>query len=1321
MNTALPLRLTRNKEYEMKETIIYTALPDGVEHIAGKTFLRLTVFVSPRLAGDQPLTDLSLFPNFKNWPEQVNQIQWRLRFENQQTHEWTDITDIKLRSKPADSQLWQALLGKCVVESYQFPNLASYQVLSYPVKPVWDKLEGLYLQYAARQEAPSTRELVEDPRVQALAIAGGVGEFVKIPWLEKKLETKLTPDPQLLNNLKQVRDFYPGKTQTPKQMIIPRLDFHKAVAALGEYPLLLRRLGLALDLLVAYDDKIPHGTGQTTVRVTLEEPEAQTPSTLYHLSPPPRAYFICAPRGNDILGRRLQLGSNSEFAWLEVDADGAIFKALDFGVNVFRLFAKYSVGVPEQAALPALRSGGLSVVRSGRGKALKQAIQTGINNDAKVGTSSPKIVLAAQDVNRGYRLDVWDEKAKRWLSLCQRIAEYKITETGQILTTPDLGKLEYEESAVAPAERKEDEAGSKKLYAHEALFHWDGWSLGVPRPEKTMGTGGKPASDQEINTETSNTMAGEQMRLPLEATFSVLKGSLPRLRFGHTYRLRARLVDLAGNSETLDPFSQPDNDTDTGTATYKRFEPLPAPLLIPVIDFGEEVGPLKEPRSPGESLERLVIRSFNNDLPKDTQPTQSRTERRVAPPPCAQIFAETHGMFDAPQNGNDWALDTSAYQTIIKNEELPKAIVPLKSQEDGNPPQIYQLSYLPDPLARAALFFGLPGTFSPGPQSIDLGEGAEWIDIQIAPERHCGVVRIDLLPSSKWPEALPLRLALVEGDTPPKWDSKRRILEVALRKAQTAEVSVCSGPEDVSQLDLLQTWDWVKARAPIVLPQLSPKEVEKWARAGRFPMLTPACGLHLVHTVQQPIGLPQFGPDANKVWNIVNKAAPGATDIFIQGGLHVDGPSTVKVDVVGRWQDWTESSSQGKVTGVAKASLQAQVIEEILGEAQAKWDFYIRHELGDTKHRWVDYVAIATSRFKEYFSEILPVTRESPLTNLNRQVNILNSARPPALKLLYVIPLFIWKRTMTETGEIQSSRLGGLRIYLEPPWYVSGDDEKLGLVTWTPQGQPDVTQIPESLKPYVTAWGNDPIRLSPLLSLNTLGLSRLAPMSLDEGQRQADMDQRGKNLTLPEAPQNPVTAQWFTVEFDPQQNLYFADIGVDPTDAYMPFVRLALARFQPYSINGLHLSPVTQLDFVQITPDRYLSVSWNPEQPEEIGVALSGPMYEQTPVLGGDMYLVEHAVQVHMEAFYGSPEEMAEPMRWQTMDSCFVYERSKSSTDPANLIWKGEVVFNPITEAPCPQHPRKLVVEEYELNWNDERQQMEERLIYAEGIVVGIS
>jgi hypothetical protein len=77
-----------------------------------------------------------------------------------------------------------------------------------------------------------------------------------------------------------------------------------------------------------------------------------------------------------------------------------------------------------------------------------------------------------------------------------------------------------------------------------------------------------------------------------------------------------------------------------------------------------------------------------------------------------------------------------------------------------------------------------------------------------------------------------------------------------------------------------------------------------------------------------------------------------------------------------------------------------------------------------------------------------------------------------------------------------------------------------------------------------------------------------------------------------------VTVAGFTPEFDELSGRWFCDIDIDTGPAYMPFVRLALARFQPASVRNVStpddpllspdacvVSPVVTLEPITTLPD----------------------------------------------------------------------------------------------------------------------------------------
>ena len=80
---------------------------------------------------------------------------------------------------------------------------------------------------------------------------------------------------------------------------------------------------------------------------------------------------------------------------------------------------------PVRAKLFALRSGGVALVEHGRaGNVTNNTIASSLKNDAVNSHLGDKIVFYAEDVLRGYRVDIFTEQSGVWNSLCQRVAEY---------------------------------------------------------------------------------------------------------------------------------------------------------------------------------------------------------------------------------------------------------------------------------------------------------------------------------------------------------------------------------------------------------------------------------------------------------------------------------------------------------------------------------------------------------------------------------------------------------------------------------------------------------------------------------------------------------------------------------------------------------------------------------------------------------------------------------------------------------------------------------------------------------------------------------
>jgi hypothetical protein len=113
------------------------------------------------------------------------------------------------------------------------------------------------------------------------------------------------------------------------------------------------------------------------------------------------------------------------------------------------------------------------------------------------------------------------------------------------------------------------------------------------------------------------------------------------------------------------------------------------------------------------------------------------------------------------------------------------------------------------------------------------------------------------------------------------------------------------------------------------------------------------------------------------------------------------------------------------------------------------------------------------------------------------------------------------------------------------------------------------------MKPYVTNWGGDPVWQSAMAK---------SPPTAESFPRRVT---QSWSVAMEELPGVNVAIAAHEVHFDSaERKLWHCDIEIDAGATYWPFVRLALARYQPHSVKGMHLSRVVMSDFIQMAPER---------------------------------------------------------------------------------------------------------------------------------------
>jgi hypothetical protein len=1062
-------------------------------------------------------------------------------------------------------------------------------------------------------------------------------------------------------------------------------DFHRMVASLGDYPVLLRRMGLVIDLAVTVPAGGLPGTGTARIAPTVSLSTTTTghePVTHYELA---EGLFVARPRepGKDLANGLFRLQDSTRFEVHQVDVVGSAVKLQNTATNLVgqRTLGTEPVNSPDQQGLPALQTAGISVVRPNVRSRLQEIFRRmyALNRQLAAAEGRPDMPIAsgepspdrtnevfAEDLTRGYRIDIRDAAAPGWLSLCRRVGTYAFLDSARTETIEDEGFVQIgtTEAVRRPVQRV--------LRAHETVFAWDGWSLVAPRPGEAILPDAAPRkedtaphpSDHGVVPNTAVT----QFRL--ETTFRAKEATLPRLRYGHRYRVRARMVDLAGNSvfEPEHPAFDADQPEVSAEFTFRRFEPVGPPPVM-----------LRDVPKEGESLETLTVRSAVDD--PEPQVRGRATERHLAPPKGAQLLAERHGHFDTPAAmlSNPAGYELAAREAGSLTHRVDPAtgdLVQISGVEKDEFADLnrtywrqanatFAVSYLPDPYARGVLLRNLPGM-----ASVDAVQD--------------GVNRLPF--DGTWPDLKPIRLRLTglpagDASAPPAWDAANRLLTVGLAQGASREVLIASYFHK-ADLETMGVWDWTVQAAPPNLADLETAAVE-----GRNWLHLPYRTLTLIHAVQQPLAVAtvgQFDPPQRD---------PGDTAAILNGTLKVDAKSTGKVDV---WADWTDPVDNPEKSDLEEVENRVHVRDLILPDAAndaptlldavvGMWDPQrglaptgLQHTIGDTKRHDVEYTLVATTRFREHFPTAIvddPKNLVRPRQSdpeLPKALTIPSSARPAPPRVPSMLPIFKW--TDTQAGDVRrrERRGGGLRVYLERPWFSSGIGELLGVVL-RPPGFALMGKEAETLRKYTSEWGMDPLWHS----------AEMAPaVEADFANPVASMP----GLRLLELDSPDVGVVGFKPVFDKEGRRWFADIEMHTGQAYFPFVRLAVARFQPESIARVHLSSVVLTDFIQVVPERTATYDLtNLGAGGRIDMTLEGPGHA-----AGDWARNGRTIVVaRLEAREHGDTSTTEPLGWTPIESVLL-ERTQG---PGNTVrWTGSLIL-----ATAPPKPLRVSILEAQL------------------------
>jgi len=1216
--------------------ITWTVLPAGWA-TDGSQSVNLSLVATPQLVSADPAATMAEFPLFNGatlWPDLMAASSFVVTFASINSATLTPNT------AAIDSTLWKLVfpdtLPVAAFSSGAAAAVAAQTTQSYSVQTNLRSVLGVYHQTPVygggvnRGKNPPVLEAV--PAVAARTVSNGPNasrlahlvpdteaERVELRTTIRTLRAKhkvLKPShfeehaaksagrftPEMLH-FAEMDDYYSqlsagaaarynaatqNQTVPAQPLTAPSFDFHAALTAISRYPALMRALGLILDFTLPVSDVVAIGVANSQMAMAPAANPAfagysfVTPQTLY-------TYDAGAPT--------FCLASSGALPDL---ADGYFTIPPDYSVPLsLRLDALASL-LPEQAAqfkravaldapatpasLPAPNTAGLGLARSGE-NSLVVTLTTMLQMQAALATAAtPQApTVSAETLVRGFRVDIQPAGSTTWYSLHQRVGTCTFTGSPRQLQWNDEGWAQLQ--AFNPAL----DGPAASLWTHETIFLWQGWSLSAPRPGKMSGQDGTLLDQSAAGT--SN--------LEFSVTAAAQPGTLPLLRFGQSYTCRLRTVDLAGYSLPLTTAT--DAQFTTSLGAFLRYEPAPPPVLL-----------MRDAAGPGETNGTVVLRSdWNAPAPGDA-------ERLIAPPSTSLHMAEWHGALDLNGQPNPALFSDPTFVARLNAS--------FSAQPYGaTPPAV---PYLPDPTVTGAVLDFTPATTTPTDPVTTLAfDGA-------------------------WPALNSSRLILQEGAFSVVVDPVGHTVTVSLPKATSYSINLTAGLSATNLL-LFDYWSQIAA-GTIDVPSIP--DAMAGALNGRTSQLTPPRIVNLVHAVQRPLIVSAFSAGTYMT-------RPG-TFALMFSTITLDSASTGKAEVLAAWQEWVDDG----VNAPYQQSYQGSVVQGTVQLTDVAWytngQFpsalpFVEHEFHDTKARLVTYTVVTTTRFMEFFpTSITDDPANVTQTSLPLTLNVPCATWPPAPKVLYVIPLFGWDQSMDGSGNPTQTRSCSVRVYMDRPWYASGDGEQLGVVipvaappppadggggtsppihggggggggpvaqtaVTTPPAPPTAPpEVPATYVPYVTQWGADPaiggIAIpSPFTPLpQHFPGGTLAP-NVDVGSfpgyhfQAADTDVAVVAFPVqfePPDPSNPTAPS--DPGATPNNGRWYADIEIDTGQAYFPFLRLALTRYQSYN-SGQEINACSEIvlaDFVQIAAGRSMSLVFETTAPLTANIVVTGPV-----------------------------------------------------------------------------------------------------------------
>ncbi|MBS1519837.1 MAG: hypothetical protein JST50_02480 [Bacteroidetes bacterium] len=1174
--------------------IICSVIPNGVESSNGTDYLKLSVFLTPRLPDSGTLND---YYEVLHWPEFAD-------FFKSNANIRLEVAKIE---EDGDNYKWPANRFKNYLKVETDPAYAQAIPLSVthgrPAQLIWNCLfkhdtpvaewvldEGQYLEKVVHIYKSLNKDaIVDDATLDRIKTQTDKAIYVNNAAAVADAQNDIS------SNL-----MYEDEIRAKNRL---NQEFHRKISILADHPHILRATGWILDYRVSLADAdnhfpadsniiklsgleiLPHDKNDEKWEIFVDQIDFKTPWTFFkyeanaeikksifsydyakkyrskyfdikngYLNSRGGNYALLAEqydRGKELANLQTQVKNvDQSVHGLSVDDYTGLTRYLDEQTDPTKT-EKASEGIqirlqfiPGEITPPEVKGenqpGEITISDD------TAVINVGLNDNNALNIDN--YVLFGHHIDTGYVVEVKRSDKDKFSSLCLRTADY-ILNTATTSDPDNIKPITILKDFSAEAWISEVAVAGKsgKIYADENICRWNNWSLVCQQQGKHPEDEGVNEQYLEFNDmELINARPKERSLIPL--------------RFGQAYDFRIKIVDICGNSTQQDGPQQ----AVFSSSGYCREESVKMPEIYFADNIYREKSflhpraiPLISDKFIGERPDVMVIRSEGGE---DSTPNIAVSDRSICPARVNYNFAELHGVFDNAWNNPDHQM--IVYQKAAYHKDS-------NAQESFNDQD--EIPFITDPVAKGTEFI----LSSIKPKNFQ----ADFVNISQTTTKDYHFKSDDYLTK----EFMEIRLK--EGANKFEAEEDGKIV-IGLRKAAVIEI------------DLKATTD--KKFDPFLSNPNKASRKVTLIHAVRKPYLDGS---------KIPAALPHLQLQDRSAFkdndgNIIVKFDPtqySSADLF---PFASSGEIWLRIDytvlIVNRDKDGgTETQQIIKYRKIINSvSNDKQVLPALKYEDPSLSKFLsdidinnLAHSLGDTKYYDVKYTLEGHSRFFNFFPQDNPdrFVYKQPIGDRK----VLNSKKLKAPEIFSIVPVMVWDSP--ENGRKRVNNC--FRIYFDNDWYESGQGEKIAVLFVDDHSG----NVPDKIQSLVTSYGKDPTNMS----ARTYGLSE-TNFDTTEFARNVNFELLNFGPNSPADLQirdgaeytGTLKAAIFKVEFDKDQKRFFADVKLKfdsdgQNDNYMPFFKFAIAKYQQYSIRldnyyDFCFSFVSQAPQVQQLPFRKL-------------------------------------------------------------------------------------------------------------------------------------